>query len=228
MRALSCALALVGLVGGGGSAAAGKVSLPMESARASWQRPGFRLALGLGYGRLVGLSGAPSGRLLGPLLRVGARLDARWSLAGSFQYLSASESGGLSGLRFAGTLEPTLHFGRWSVALGLGFGGLVEGRTGRRDATPPASTLETSLTLADADPPLARCQGVGVAALLRVDWMWIVSARTATGLSLEGSGQWTGCEDDSGRIDPDTAEPIVRRQWWPHVGVTLGWQVAWR
>ena len=53
-----------------------RFSLPTQSDRDAWLRGGFRLSLGLTYGRLVGLEGAPSGRLLGPTVRVGLRLDA--------------------------------------------------------------------------------------------------------------------------------------------------------
>src|ERR1041385_2469165 len=85
-----------------------KLSLPTEADREAWTRPGFRLELGLTYGRLEGLRGAPSGRLLGPTLRAGLRLDRDWSLITSFEYASARGShGGLQGLRFAGTLDPT-------------------------------------------------------------------------------------------------------------------------
>ena len=84
-----------------------RLSLPTQADRAAWQTSGFRLGLGLIYGRLVGLRGAPSGRLLGPIVRVGLRLDDSWSILASFQYAAASQPGGLSGLRFAGTLDPT-------------------------------------------------------------------------------------------------------------------------
>src|SRR5258706_14355463 len=86
-----------------------RLSLPTESDREAWLRSGFRLALGLTYGSLRGLDGAPSGRLLGPTIRFGIRLDRDWSILASFQYASASAAGGLSGLRFAGTIDPTWH-----------------------------------------------------------------------------------------------------------------------
>src|SRR5438046_1672626 len=53
-----------------------RLSLPTESDRDAWLRGGFRLSLGMVYGRLVGLEGAPSGRLLGATVRLGLRLDA--------------------------------------------------------------------------------------------------------------------------------------------------------
>lgn len=204
-------------------------SLPVQDDRAAWRSPGFRLELGVAYGRLFGMDGAPGGRLLGPLLRVGVRLDESWSLMGSFQYLSASADGGLSGLRYAGTVEPVWHVaGGLSLALGLGFGGIAEGRTARPNPEPLPSTLEDSYTFPDAHHPLASCTGVGVASLVRIDYRFILGPRSATGLTLEGLGQWTGCEDETGRVEPDSAAPIVRRQWWPHLGLSLSWQIAWR
>lgn len=205
-----------------------KLSLPTETDRAAWQLPGFRLQLGASYGRALGLDGAPDASLVGAVLRVGARLDQHWSLLGSFQYTLAGAD--VSGLRYSGTIEPTWHITRrWSAALGLGVGGIVEGRrTGRVDPEPRADSLETSFTFPDASTPIASCKGAGVTGLARVDWMLVLGPRTSTGLGLELFGQWTRCIDDSGRVEPDTAEPIVRRQFWPHVGVNLGWVVAWR
>lgn len=206
-----------------------KLSLPTESDRDAWLRSGFRLGLGVAYGQLYGLGGAPSGRLLGFQLRFGLRLDADWSVMTSFQYALASKAGGLSGLRFAGTLDPTWHATRHlALAVGLGFGGIVEGSTGRPDVDPLPSTLDTSYTFPNARHPLPSCSGVGVAGLLRAEWSFVLGPRAATSLSLEAIGQWTGCVADTGRVEPDTGLSIVRRQWWPHLGATAGWGITWR
>jgi hypothetical protein len=206
-----------------------KLSLPTEADRDAWQKSGFRLGLGLVYGRLYGLEGAPSGRLLGAVLRLGLRLDRDWSVVGSFQYALASSSGGLSGLRFAGTLDPTWHVTpHLSLAVGIGFGGIVEGSTGRPDVDPLPGTLDTSYTLPNARPPLPSCSGVGAAALARAEWSIVLGPRSAMGLSVEAVGQWTGCVDDTGRVELDTGQAIVRRQWWPHQGATAGWGITWR
>lgn len=206
-----------------------RLSLPTESDRAAWLAPGFRLQLGALFGELHGLGGAPRGLLYGVLLRVGTRLDERWSILGSFQYALASATDGLSGMRFMGTLEPTWHVSRHvSLAAGVGFAGLVESRTGRDDPEPLASTLDTSYTFVDARNPLPRCSGIGVAALGRADYTLVLGSRSSMGLALELSGQWTACVEDSGRVEPDTARPIVRRQWWPHLGGTVAWFVGWR
>ncbi len=206
-----------------------RLSLPTQADRDAWRTSGFRLGLGLVYGRLVGLRGAPSGRLIGPTVRVGLRLDPSWSILASFQYAAASQPGGLSGLRFAGTLDPTWHVTpSISLAVGLGFGGIVEGRTGRMDADPLPSTLDTSYTFPDARHPVASCSGVGVAGLARAEWAYVLGPRAQTSVALEVVRQWTGCVDDTHRVEPDTGIAIVRRQWWPHTGVTLAWGIAWR
>jgi hypothetical protein len=206
-----------------------KLSLPTEADRLAWQRPGFRLGLGLVYGEFKGLGGAPSGRLLGAQLHAGLRLDRDWSLVASLQYASASARGGLSGLRFAGTLDPTWHVTpSLSLAIGLGFGGIVEGRTNRADPDPLGTTLDTTYTFPDARHPLPSCSGVGMAGLVRADYAWVIGPRAQTSVSVEVLGQYTACVDRTGRVEPDTATPIERHQYWPHTGATLAWGITWR
>src|SRR3984885_15612688 len=109
-----------------------KLSLPTEADRVAWLNPGFRLGLGLVYGRMYGIHGPPNGRILGAQMHAGLRLDEQWSLYTTFQYAAASGPGALSGLRFEGTVDPTWHVTRsfW-LAVGFGFGGIVEGHTSR-------------------------------------------------------------------------------------------------
>jgi hypothetical protein len=206
-----------------------KLSLPTEADREAWTRPGFRLELGLTYGQFHGLRGAPSGRLLGPKLRAGLRLDRDWSLMTSFEYTSAKRSGGLAGLRFAGTLDPTWHATRaFAVAVGFGFAGIVEGGTSRMDASPLPDEITSSYTFPDASHPIASCSGVGAAGLVRGEYSYVLGPRASLRIDAEAIGQWTGCVDDTGNFDPDTGQAIVRRQWWPHVGGTLTLGVMWR
>ena len=206
-----------------------KLSLPTEADREAWTRPGFRLELGLTYGQLHGLRGAPSGRLLGPKVRAGLRLDRDWSIITSFEYTSAKRSGGLSGLRFAGTIDPTWHVTRaLSVAVGFGFGGIVEGSTGRMDAQPAPDEITSSYTFPDASHPIASCSGVGAAGLVRGEYGYVIGPRATLRMSIEAIGQWTGCTDDSGNVESDTGQALVRRQWWPHVGGTFTLGVMWR
>jgi hypothetical protein len=206
-----------------------RFSLPTQSDRDAWMRGGFRLTLGAVYGHLAGLEGAPSGGLIGATVRLGLRLDAAWSLFASFQYAAAEAPGGLAGLRFAGTIDPTWHATRHlSLALGLGFGGIVEGFTGRPDVDPLPGAIETSYTFPRPSPPLPSCSGVGVSGLARAEWTFVLGPRTSTGLGVEALGQWTGCVADTGRVEPDTGQAIVRRQWWPHAGAVGTWSFTWR
>ena len=206
-----------------------RLSLPTEADRDAWLRSGFRLGLGIVYGEFAGLEGAPSGRLRGVSVRMGLRLDADWSVLASFQYALASSPGGLDGLRFAGTIDPTWHVTRHlSLAVGFGFGGIVEGSTGRPDVMPLPSTINSSYTFPGASPPLPSCSGVGAAGLARAEWTFVLGPRAATSISVEAMGQWTGCVADTGTVEADTGQAIVRRQWWPHAGATVGWGMTWR
>ncbi len=229
MKRLIVAAWIAGAAGFAAEEGEPRFSLPTADERALWKEPGFRLQLGWAYGWLEGLDGAPSGRLMGPVLRVGVRLDDRWSMLGSFQYLAASADGGLSALRYSGTLEPTWHVSeQLSLAAGIGFGGIVEGQTSRSNPEPQPSTLNSSYTFLDAQTPLPRCGGSGVAGLFRIDWTMALGPRSRAGVALEALAQWTQCSDNTGRVEPDTAEPIVRYQYWPHVGGMLAWVLGWR
>ncbi|MCA9665593.1 MAG: hypothetical protein KC503_08390 [Myxococcales bacterium] len=206
-----------------------RASLPTTTREQDWQSLGLRIGLAASYGGFIGLDGAPGGHLVGGNLRIGVRLDARWSLYASFNYQVALSSGGLSGLRYSGTLEPTWHVWRGlSLSVGLGFGGIVEASTGRADATPLANEIDTSYTFPDASTPLSRCSGVGLAAVVRAEYRFQLGRQSSTGPAVELTGQWTGCAVETGNEEPDTAEPIVRRQWWPHIGASFSWIVVWR
>ena len=206
-----------------------RLSLPTETDKLAWLRPGFRFGLGIGYSRLIGIHGPPNGNLIGPSIRLGVRLDESWSLLASFQYFFAFGGAGLTGVRYVGTLEPTWHVTpRLSLTLGLGFGGIVEGRTNRTDPNPLGSVLDASYTFPNARTPIPGCSGVGVAGLARGEYLFVLGPRASTGPQLQVDMQWTGCVSDTGRQDPDTAQSIVRRQWWPHLGLSLGWMVLWR
>jgi hypothetical protein len=206
-----------------------RLSLPTESDRAAWKKPGFRFGLGLAYARFVGIDGPPSGQFIGPTIRMGIRLDESWSLMGSFQYLFAFGKGGMGGARYAGTIEPTWHAtAHLNVGVGIGFGGLVEPGSGRPDPPPPPGSLDVSYTFPNARTPLSSCDGVGVTGLLRAEWLYVLGPRASMGVALEADDQWTACVENTGNLEPDTATAIVRRQWWSHLGGSLSWVTLWR
>jgi len=205
-----------------------KLSLPTIADQAAWRTAGFRLQLGYGYGAATGLDGAPDADLHVLIMRVGARLDADWSLLASFQYGIAG--GDMVGMRYSGTLDPTWHIWKGlELAFGVGFAGIVEGPADRPD--PDAAQrdeLVASYTLPDNDPLLPNCSGVGTQALVRLGWSFVIGPLAASTLSVQVDGQWTGCQEGLGRVEPDTATAIVRRQWWAQYGVVGTWTVAWR
>ncbi len=205
-----------------------RISLPTVADVEAWREAGFRIQLGYGYGAMFGVNGTPNATTQTFLLRAGARLDDDWSLLASFAYAAAR--GGVVGLRFMGTIDPTWHLGdHLELALGAGFGGLVEGFTGRDDPdVAQRDALVASYTYPNTDHLLRSCTGIGAAALLRLGWAIVLGPLSAGVISLQADGQWIACEESLGRVEPDTARPIVRRQWWPHLGGNVTWTFAWR
>ena len=96
---------------------------PVEKARLPL-RPGPRLRPSLRHQR------ASQGSLIGPVVRGGVRLDESWSIMSTLSYQYAMGTGTvMQGLRYAGTIEPTWHATEHlALAVGLGFGGIVEPR----------------------------------------------------------------------------------------------------
>ncbi len=209
-----------------------RLSLPTESDRAAWKRPGFRVEVGLRYGLVRGLAGLPGGEGFGVATRMGVRVDEDWSLLLGFSYGAATGQlgTGLAGLRYLVTAEPVWHLTeRWSLAFGLGLAGFVEGGSGRDD--PDAAgrdALVAPYTFPAGSKAMPSCNGAGAGALLRLGWTVVLGPLSATTFSAQVDAQQTLCVDDTGRVEPDTAEPIVRRQWWQHVGASLGWSFSWR
>jgi hypothetical protein len=207
-----------------------KLSLPTESDRVAWTAAGFRLALAFVAGDLHGERGAPSAGLVGVGMHAGLRLDRDWSLVATFKYArAAAGTGGVTGLWFQGTIDPTWHITRsLAVALGFGFGGIASGRTGGAEIAPFPSSLDSSYTFPSSATPMPRCSGVGAAVVARATYSWVVGPRSSAYLDLDAFGQYTECIDPTGNVDPDTAQPIVRIQYWPQDGFTFNLGFAWR
>ena len=205
-----------------------RLSLPTIEDHKAWLLPGFRLQLGYAKGNIWGLSGVPDGSTGAAVLRFGARLDEQWSVMSTFVY--AASSGGVSGLRFMGTIDPTWHVTeRFSVAVGAGFGGLIEPGWTRDD---PEAELNQSLvapyTHPNTDKLLPGCEGAGVAALVRAEWFIVFGPISGLALHAQFDGQQTHCVLDTGRVEPDTARPITRSQYWTLIGASVGAMFAWR
>ncbi|HEY3805479.1 MAG TPA: hypothetical protein VGL61_22880 [Kofleriaceae bacterium] len=206
-----------------------KLSLPTESDRVAWLRPGFRLGLGIMYGEMVGLRGVRNGRELAVNMHAGLRLDADWSLIASFKYGRVSAANGITGFIYSGTLDPTWHVTHsFSLAAGMGFGGIVSGRTNAADVEPLGANLQSGYTFSSSNPAMPFCDGNGLIGVLRAEYSWVLGPRSSTHVELEVVGQYISCQDPTGVTEPDTATPIVRTQYWPMTGGTLSWGLTWR
>jgi hypothetical protein len=204
-----------------------ELSLVRETPDEAWRQDGFRLALGYTGDFAFGAGQVPGGYLHTVELRVGARLDADWSLLGTLRY--GAQPGTPSILRFSATLEPTLHLtDGLSVTLGAGLGGLVaSGVPGDRPAD--ALTLTSSVDVVGVDSAiLGSCSGLGVLGLARLDWVWPMSGLWSMGPTLAVDVQRTSCVESTGAVEADTGRAIERRQTWPMAGVRLGWMFGWR
>ncbi len=157
----------------------------------------------------------------------GARLDQDWSLLMTAHYEALT--GDLSGLRYAVTIDPTWHVGdRWSVAIGAGFGGINESFERSDKEAPLNDSLVATYTHPNNNNLLPTCTGFGGAALSRVSWDFVLGANSSLGLTIQGDVTYTACQLETNRVDPDTAQPIYRRQYWTHLGVQAGTMVSWR
>jgi hypothetical protein len=199
------------------------LSLPTEDDRGSWTRPGLRVDLAVGYGVLL-----PSG----PSPRVGAvsfqfrprlRIDDLWSIAATFGYGLAR--GDYDGVRYSALIEPVFHpLPSLGVSLGVGYAGFsVFGDFGAQGGAGEVA----SRTVGDGER-LASCAGGGWMSQARVEYLAVVGPLFSTGPYLTADGQWTGCEESAGQKSLETGEAIVRRQWWLHLGGSLGWWLSWR
>ena len=200
-----------------------RFSLPTQSDRDAWLRGGFRLSLGPD----VRPPRRPGRRAQRPAARPeGARRPAPRRRLVAVRVVSiqrrARTAGRSSALRFAGTIDPTWHATRHlSLAFGFGFGGIVEGITRPTRRRPDCRTRSRPRT---RSPTRARRCRAAAASARRAGAR--ASGRTCSGRArrpasaLEVLGQWTGCVADTGRVEPDTGQAIVRRQWWPHAGAT--------
>ena len=200
-----------------------RLSLPTVEDELAWQQPGFRLQLGYLRGWWLSSDAVPTGVTNGVVIRTGARLSDRWSLLASFRYQLLSVEG--TSFRYAGVVEPTLHLVKGlSLSVGVGLGGLIVSRIDEPRTEP--GTYNFSFT--GADNELKSCDGTGVLAVTRLEYLWVLGPILSTGPSVSAEVQTTGCVERLDGSDPDTGRPYRLEQEWRNFGVTLAWMVAWR
>ena len=198
------------------------------SADELWASKGFRLGLHALYGAHQGLKGAPNASLSGVEFGLGARLDARWLLMSRLQYALAS--GGVEGVHMSATLEPSLALTSWlSAGVSLGVAGLLELSPARPDALAErSSSIVATYDHPQADPLLAQCVGFGPSQGARLNTRFVMGELSAFTLGVYVSTQRVWCVQESERVEPDSAEPIERRQRWSHQSWGLTGGFTWR
>ena len=114
-----------------------------------------------------------------------------------------------TGLRFAGTLEPTWHVTpQLSLAVGIGFGGIVEGSTSRADPTPLPQHARHVVHLPGRAARRCRAATASAWRASRAPSGRSCSARARRrGFAVEFDGQWTGCVERHRRSSPTPPSP---------------------
>jgi hypothetical protein len=193
-----------------------------------WAEQGLRLELSYLQGEHTGLKGSPNAKLNGVEIGLGARLEPRWRLMGRLQYALASE--GVEGLHLHALIEPSYLLTSWlSVGVMLGVAGILELKPARPDAGATLNdTIVATYDHPDGAPPLAQCVGFGPAQGLRLNARWVLGPLSALTLAAFASSQRVSCVQESDRVEPDTAEPIERRQRWSHLSWGVLGGVSWR
>jgi hypothetical protein len=198
-----------------------RLSLPTQADVDAWHGPGFRLQLGYGYGFQHGSGPSVSFDSHSITLRPSVRLDDRWSLGVGLQYGT-----GPIGARWSVTVEPTFRLWRQlALSVGLGYGGLVIQNPNSGDVLTGDALV--SRELAD-DEVLGACTGSALSAVGRLEYLFVAGPLFASGPFVQGNAQWTHCHEVQADVDNETGKSLVLSQWWRHVGLTLGWWLAWR
>ena len=197
------------------------------SDRESWELSGLRVDLGSYQEFITGRSPAPSGSIKGVHIGVGARLDEEWSLSGALRYGVGSE--GLGGLNFSGMVSGMYHRYGFGLGLGLGVIGVEEQPDTRPDPSPElANEIVASYTLPESSLPLSRCVGFGPLAALTALYRLPITSIFGLKIGAQVNLARLTCEQSTDRVEPDTAQGIVIRQYWDRWGWSLFGGLSWR
>ena len=192
-----------------------------------WQSQGLRVDLAYVDAQVTGLNGSPSGLIQGIQIGIGARLDTTWSLAGSLRYGVGREA--LSGLNFSGLLSSLFHWHGLGLGLGIGAVGIDERPNARQESYLNLSNdIVSSYTLSQAEPPISRCSGFGP--LVGISLLYRLPISQVFGLKFGAQIDRAriACQQDTYRLEPDTAQGIVIRQYWDRWSWSWYGALTWR
>ena len=192
-----------------------------------WKQDGLRVDLAYYDATVSGFAERPSGLIQGIHIGVGTRLDESWSLDGVLRY--GLGKSGLGGLNFSGSISPTYHIYGFGLGLGVGVIGVDEQSEMRRDPYPELNNeVVASYTLPKDSATLSSCSGFGPMVLLNALYRFPVTTVFAFKVGAQIDLARLACEQDTDRVEPDSAQGIVIRQYWDRWSWSLFGGLSWR
>ena len=136
---------------------------------------------------------------------------------------------GLGGLNFSGSISPTYHTYGFGLGLGVGVIGVDEPSEMRRDPFPELNNeVVASYTLPKDSATLSSCSGFGPMVLLNTLYRFPVTTVFAFKVGAQIDLARLACEQDTDRVEPDSARGIVIRQYWDRWSWSLFGGLSWR
>ena len=208
-----------------------RISLPTQADYEQWLEPGFRLALGYGYGAYTHLEHSTDLRSHGISFRPHLRLSEDWGLGATINY-GISKGELVQGLRWATTVELTYYsFEQLGLTLGVGLGGLWltcgDDYYGQCQVYLELGRTEESRYLTERER-ISDCEGDGFVATARLDYQFVAGSNFASGPYLDVMAQSVRCSERTDKTSGDTGRPIEIWEYWSHIGMNIGWWFTWR
>ena len=192
-----------------------------------WEQDGLRVDLAYHQTTVSGLNQSPNGIISGVHIGIATYLDSQWSLDSSFRYGVGSE--GLSGLNFSGLLSTLFHWHGLGLGLGIGVVGVEERSSNRPNLHEQLSNqVVASFTQADTTPVLSKCVGFGPLAALNAVYRLPITSVFGLKAGTQIDIARIACALDTERVEPDTARPIVIKQYWDRWSWSFFGGLTWR
>ncbi len=208
-----------------------RISLPTEDDYVQWLEPGFRLALGYGYGLFTHLEHDEDLWAHAMSFRPHLRLNEQWGVGVTLNY-GISKGDLIQGLRWSTTFEVTGYFyEQLGLTLGAGLGGLWvtcsdESYYACSVYLETASTTESRyLTSRER---IADCEGDGLVGVARLDYFFVTGSNFASGPYVDATAQRVRCTERTGKTNIQTGRDIELWEHWSHIGMNAGWWFTWR
>ena len=208
-----------------------RISLPTQEDHLQWIEPGFRLALGYGYGLYTDLGHDVDLSAHAISFRPHVRLSEHWAVGATINY-SVSRGDLVQGLRWSTTLEATYYWlDQLGLSVGAGLGGLwltcSQYDYGLCEPYLELGRTEESRYLTERER-IADCEGGGLVGVARLDYNIVAGSNFASGPFVDFTAQRVRCVERTEKTSQETGRPIEIWAHWSHLGVNAGWWLTWR